>query len=154
VFARRAPGLLRPGDVVDAQGRVLGRHGGACGYTVGQRRGLGVPAAEPLYVVRVDPAANVVGVGPREALLRRIVRFGPVHWVGLDPALEPVAGPFGVEARLRHAHVPQPATLSVEADGTGRVALDGPAFAPAPGQALVAYRGDAVLCGGPILGSD
>jgi tRNA-specific 2-thiouridylase len=152
VLAGRAPGLLRSGEVTDASGRTIGAHGGAAAFTVGQRRGLGVSAPDPLYVTDVDVEANRLVVGPREALLRRTIRFGPVHWVDLDPPREDPRGAFDVEVRVRHAHVPQAGTLRVAGDGIGVVDLAAPVFAPAPGQALVAYRGEAVLCGGPILG--
>ncbi|HVG93321.1 MAG TPA: tRNA 2-thiouridine(34) synthase MnmA [Planctomycetota bacterium] len=153
VLAERAPGLLREGPVVDGAGATLGRHGGAAAFTVGQRRGLGVASDAPLHVTEVDVARNRLVVGPREALLRRRIRFGPVHWVDLDPALEAHPEPVRVEVRVRHAHDPQPGTLSIGPDGTGRVDVDEPVFAPAPGQALVAYRDEAVLCGGEILDS-
>jgi tRNA-specific 2-thiouridylase len=154
VLAARAPGLRRPGEVVGPEGEVLAIHQGAAGFTVGQRRGLGVAAGRPLHVTRVDVAAGRVHVGPREALERRRVRFGPVHWVDLDPVREPLPSEARVEARLRHAQAPAPGVLAAAPDGTASVEFDAPAFAPAPGQALVAYRGDAVLCGGPILSSE
>ena len=126
-------------------------HGGAAAFTVGQRRGLGVAAKEPLYVEAVEPGANRVRVAPRAALLRHEVRFGPIHAVDVDPSRGAAGGPYRVEARIRHAMAPVPGELTWGTDGTGTVRFDEPVFAPAPGQALVAYRGDAVLCGGPIL---
>ncbi len=151
VLEERAPGALRPGPILGPDGEALGVHGGAAAFTVGQRRGLGVAAREPLYVAEVEPAANRVRLAPRAALLRTEVRFGPVHAVDVDPARGPSEEPYRVEVRIRHAMAPASATLRWDADGTGRVRFDEPVFAPAPGQALVAYRGDAVLCGGPIL---
>lgn len=151
VLQERAPGALRPGPIVGPDGRELGRHGGAAAFTVGQRRGLGVAAKEPLYVEAVEPGSNRVRVAPRAALLRRSVRFGPIHAVDLDSPQGAAGGPYRVEARIRHAMAPVPGELTWGTDGTGAVRFDEPVFAPAPGQALVAYRGDAVLCGGPIL---
>ena len=101
----------------------------------------------------VEPAHDRVTLAPRASLLRRQVRFGPVHWVDLDPAREPSTGPFDVVARIRHAQAPESGVLRLAADGSATVSFSSPVFAPAPGQALVAYRGDAVLCGGPILDS-
>jgi tRNA-specific 2-thiouridylase len=128
-----------------------GRPRGAAAFTLGQRRGLRVAASEPLYVAAVEPAANRVRVAPRAALLRSEVRFGPVHAVDVDATRGPLEGPYRVEVRIRHAMAPVPGTLAWGEDGAGTVRFDEPVFAPAPGQALVAYRGDAVLCGGPIL---
>ncbi len=151
VLEERAPGTLRPGPIVHRDGRELGTHGGAAAFTVGQRRGLGVAAGEPLYVETVEPDANRVRVAPRAALLRTEVRFGPVHAVDVDPSQGPGGGPYRVEVRIRHAMAPVAGTLDWGEDGTGTVRFEEPVFAPAPGQALVAYRGEAVLCGGPIL---
>lgn len=148
-----APSLARPGPILDAAGREVGRHDGAAGYTLGQRRGLKVAAASPLHVVEVDPAADRLVVGPRSALLRTSVRTMPLHWVDVEEAAGRAAGPCRVLARLRHAAPPTPATLTVRADGGAEVAFDEPVFAPAPGQALVAYVGDAVLAGAPIQSS-
>jgi len=154
VLAERAPALFADGPVVDAAGRELGRHGGAAGFTIGQRRGLGVAAAEALYVRSIDTTTNVVVAGPRRDLLRRTVRTERLHFVDVDPSRDSTAEPFRVHVRIRHAMAPVPATLYVEADRTGRVVFDEAVFAPAPGQALVAYRGDAVLAGAPIASSE
>jgi tRNA-specific 2-thiouridylase len=104
-------------------------------------------------VIDVRPADDLIVVGPREALLRRVVWTGPLHWVDVEPADGVTRAPWRVEVRIRHAAPPVPATLDVAADGTGRVTFDAPVFAPAPGQALVAYVGDAVLAGAPIVRS-
>lgn len=147
------PSLRRPGPVVDAAGRELARHDGAAGFTVGQRKGLGVTGAAPVYVTEVRPADDRVVVGPREALLRRVVRTAPLHWVDVSPAEGLARAPWRVDVRIRHAAPPVPATLDVAPDGAATVTFDAPVFAPAPGQALVAYDGDAVLAGAPIVGS-
>jgi len=145
------PSLRRPGPVVDLAGREVGRHGGAAGFTVGQRRGLGVTGPAAVYVADVRPGRDEVVVGPRDALLRRRVRTSILHWVDVDEATGRAAGPWRVDVRIRHAAAPQAATLTVAPDGAGVVDFDAPVFAPAPGQALVAYVGDAVLAGAPIL---
>jgi tRNA-specific 2-thiouridylase len=142
-----APGVLVPGEVVDEDGRTVGRHDGAAGFTVGQRRGL--PATgRARYVAAVDAPEGRVTVAPREGLLRRRVRVEALNWVDLD---DPGTGTaFEVEARIRHAAPLQAGTLAVTGAGTAEVAFRDPVFAPAPGQALVAYRDGAVLCGGVI----
>lgn len=147
------PSLRRPGPVVDASGLEVGRHDGAAGFTLGQRKGLGVTGPAPVHVIDVRPADDVVVVGPRATLDRRVVWTGPLHWVDVEPADGAARSPWRVEVRIRHAAAPVAATLDVAADGTGRVVFDEPVFAPAPGQALVAYVGDAVLAGAPIVRS-
>ncbi len=154
VLAEHAPSLFADGPVVDLAGRELGRHGGAAGFTIGQRRGIRVSGAEALYVRSIDTAANVVVAAPRRDLLRRTVRTGRLHFVDVDPARDSTAEPFRVLVRIRHAMAPVPATLHVEPDRTARVVFDEPVFGPAPGQALVAYRDDAVLAGAPIASSE
>ena len=146
----RAPDAMVPGRIVDHDGRELGRHDGAAGFTVGQRRGL--PAVgTPRYVRSVEPRdghrtrraargrADVPRARRGRALDRRSSR----------PRREPSSGSH---ARIRHASRPRPARLEVAAGDAARVEVvfDEPAFAPAPGQALVAYVGDAVLCGGTL----
>jgi len=150
VVAERAPGLLVEGDVLDLEGRPIGRHAGAAGFTVGQRKGIGIAAATALYVSRVETATNRVTVAPREALLRSTVPVEEVRWVDEDPPPAGTAPRFDVVARIRHGQAPVPAVL--RADGPRRAVVEfaEPVFAPAPGQALVAYRGEAVLCGGTI----
>ena len=145
----RAPDAMVPGRIVDHVGRELGRHDGAAGFTVGQRRRL--PAVgSPRYVQRVEPATGTVHVAPREGVLASGAHVEDVRWIEVEP---PAPGTvFRVRARIRHASRPQPARLEVGAGGATRVevAFDEPAFAPAPGQSLVAYVGDAVLCGGTL----
>src|SRR5271157_2176323 len=82
VIERLKPGAAEPGEIVDGAGRVLGRHPGIIHFTVGQRRGLGIAAGRPLYVVRLDAAARRVVVGPREALRTSRIRLRDVNWLG------------------------------------------------------------------------
>ncbi len=147
-LAARAPEAARPGAFVEeGSGQVVGRHGGAAGFTLGQRRGL--PAlGRPRYVSGVDPGSATVRIAPREALERRTVAISGANWVEVA---EPGAGArFEVAARIRHASVPAPATLEALGSGAARVRFEAPVFAPAPGQALVAYAGEAVLAGGVL----
>jgi tRNA-specific 2-thiouridylase len=136
-----------PGDIVDGEGRVLGRHGGAVGYTMGKRKGLGLSAG-PWYVREVQSGANRVVVGRREALERLALDLERTSW--LDGA--PPAGEVRVQVRHRH----RSARARVETEGERvRVRLDEPVWAPAPGQAAVVYDADdaRVLGGGWITGS-
>ncbi len=139
----RLPGL---GEVVDAGGRVLGRHGGYHGYTVGQRRGVGVAAAHRLYVIAVKPRENRVVVGGRAEALRRRLRLRDVNWLA-----EPARGPFPARVQVRSRHAAQAATVTLEAGGGASVEFAEPVLAPAPGQAAVCYDGDRLLGGGWIV---
>ena len=147
-FLRRvAPELMREGDVVDVEGRVLARHEGAAAFTVGQRRGLGVSGPAPSYVLDVDAAANRVVVGTGELLARRIVIADRVSWVAGE---SPSEGPFEAEVRLRYRGDDVPAVLEADGDRL-HATLRAPQRGVAPGQSLVVYRGDHVLGGGRIL---
>jgi len=143
---RLRPECCEPGEIVDQEGRVLGRHSGIVHFTVGQRRGLGIAAAEPLYVLRVDPEERRVLVGPREALAKTRLRLGELNWLG-----PPVAEGMPVTAKLRSTQPPVSATLYRGADaGEAELVLDAPAGAVAPGQAAVLFDGERMLGGGWI----
>ena len=144
------PGALDPGDIVHVDGRVLGRHGGIIGFTVGQRRGLGVGGGtEPLYVVRIDPEERRVTVGPRSALGSSAFDVADVNWLGRSGT--PPAEPRRVEVRVRSAQPPVGAVLHRgRVAGEARVVLDRPERAVAPGQACVFYDRDRILGGGWI----
>lgn len=142
-----APEALVPGEIVDETGRVIGRHDGAAGFTVGQRRGLPALGA-PRYVTRVDPGTRRVHVAPRDGALARGIAARDVNWIEHE---EPPTGThIRVDARIRHASEARAADLEVTGRGLIHVTFDEDVFAPAPGQALVAYVGEAVLCGGVI----
>lgn len=144
-----APALVRPGEVVDAQGSVLGEHRGSFRYTIGQRRGLGVSTGQRSYVVDVDAEANRVVVGPGELLARRGLVADRVHWVAGAP---PSDGPFEAEVRLRYRGEATAAVIEVERD-TMRVEFRALQRGVAPGQSVVAYRGEELLGGGRIVES-
>ena len=121
IIERLRPGAAEPGDIVHVDGRVLGRHSGIINYTIGQRRGIGVAAAEPLYVVRLDAERREVVVGPREGLRTRHIELRDVNWLGDEP-LEDVPGHGkDVLARIRSSGPLQPATLRVEPRGSGSI---------------------------------
>ncbi|ADZ69566.1 tRNA 2-thiouridine(34) synthase MnmA [Polymorphum gilvum] len=152
VIARLRPDAAEPGDIVHVDGRVLGRHDGIIHYTVGQRRGLGIAAGEPLYVVRLDAAARRVVVGPRDALATRRLSLRDLNWLGAEP-LDPGA-PVALFAKVRSTRPPVPAVLTRHADGAIEVELADGETGVAPGQACVFYDADGaearVLGGGWI----
>ncbi len=150
LLAERAAGALRAGEIRDERDRAVGTHAGYQTVTVGQRRGLGLALGRPAYVTEIDPARNLVRVGPREALARRALRGERMTWVSRDP---PAPGEeVRCEAQVRHRHPPAPATARAldEGGATVEVRFDRPVEAIAPGQALVLYEGDYVLAGGWI----
>jgi len=142
------PEAFEPGDIVDGHGAVMGRHGGIARFTIGQRRGLGIAADQPLYVTRIEPETRRVVVGPREALLRHSLRVGDVNWLGDGDG--PAPGQR-VQARVRSTRPPAAATLHARGDGTIDVAFDRAEAGIAPGQACVFYDADRMLGGGWIL---
>jgi tRNA-specific 2-thiouridylase len=147
IVTRLRPEAGEPGEIVDETGNVLGRHPGIAHFTVGQRKGIGIAASEPLYVLRLDPARRRVVVGPYTALAETRVRLGEVNWLG--PPLNP-GETVAVTAKLRSAQPPVPATFLPGATGEAELVLADPAGAVAPGQAAVLYNGDRVLGGGWI----
>jgi len=147
---QRHPALVRPGPILDMEGRELGRHAGVVHFTIGQRRGLGVAVGEPRYVVAIRPEEAAVVIGPAEALRSRGLVAEEVVWHERPPA-EPVRA--DVQIRHRHAAAPAWVTRLDEADesaGRAEVVFDQPQPAVTPGQATVFYRGDRVLGGGWI----
>jgi tRNA-specific 2-thiouridylase len=152
VVEKLKPGASRPGDIVHVDGRVLGRHDGVIRYTVGQRRGLGIAAAAPLFVVRIDAESARVVVGPRETLATRSLELQDFNWVG-DGSLEALVGGLPVFARVRSTRPPIPATLCTR-NATPVVELAVDEMGVAPGQACVLYDGEgseARVLGGGII---
>ena len=135
------------GDIVDREGNVLGRHKGLIHYTIGQRRGLGVPADRRLYVTRLDPEKNQVILSDEEDLFHTEVKIRDFHWItGEIPA-----GEIRCKAKIRYRHTEQPATLIPGPEGgTALLRFDEPQRAATPGQSAVIYDGDYVLGGGII----
>lgn len=146
----RAPELVREGgEVVDVDGRVLGRHDGAFAFTVGQRRGLGMALGTPVYVAEVDADANRVVVGPHELLARGGLVADRASWVAGHP---PSDGQFESLVRIRYRGEDAPAVVE-PTQGGFRAAFRTPQPAIAPGQSAVVYRGDELLGGGRIVAS-
>jgi len=152
VIERLRPGAAGPGEIVDLEGRVLGRHEGIIHFTVGQRRGLGVATGSPLYVVRLDAALRRVVVGPREALRTSRIRLRDVNWLGDRAIDEAVSGHREIYVKIRSVRAPQAAWLH-SAHGF-EVELIGGEDGVSPGQACVFYEaaeGQARVLGGGVI---
>jgi len=163
VVRKLRPGAADPGDIVHLDGTVLGRHDGVIGYTVGQRRGLGIggrrgvegePDTDPLYVLRLEPEARRVVVGPRAALAASTVLAGDVNWLGSGGGI-PDAG-ARVQVKLRSTQAPVAATVRPAGAGGAAILLDAPQYGVSAGQAAVLYAedGNRVLGGGWIRGAE
>jgi len=151
VIEKLRPGAADPGDIVDLAGTVLGQHQGVIHYTVGQRRGLGIGGlGDPLYVVKLDPAARHVIVGPKEALATRTIGLKELNWLGDAPLVAGQSIPIRV--RVRSTRPPREALLQVLGDGIAEVELLTAEEGVSPGQACVFYaaEGSRVLGGGWI----
>ncbi len=152
---RLRPQGMEKGDIRHIDGRVLGRHDGITGYTIGQRRGLNVAVGEPLFVVRIDPEAKAVIVGPREALLTRALSLKETNWLGDEAELrDAAANEKPVLARVRSTRPPVAARLVVSGDGI-EVEFDTAEEGVAPGQACVLYDAadDGRVLGGGFIAS-
>jgi len=143
---KRRPDAFTPGEIVDEQGSVLGRHEGIGSFTVGQRKGLGIAVPEPLFVLRIDPGSRRVVVGPRDSLGVSEARVTGVQWTAVDVPTEPVK----IDVVLRYQARPVAATLHPEADAGARLQFAQPAWPVTPGQSAVFYDGDRVLGGGTL----
>jgi tRNA-specific 2-thiouridylase len=139
------------GELVTTAGEVLGHHTGIHNFTVGQRKGLGLTSAAPLYVLSIHPDSHQVAVGPSDELFSTECRVDRLNWISI-PAL---THPIRVQAKIRHRHDPQPATLSPGPEGadgqaTAIAIFDEPQRAITPGQAAIFYQADEVVGGGWI----
>ena len=150
MIERLMPGASVPGEIVNINGRVLGRHNGVVHYTIGQRRGIGVAASEALYVVALDAANARVVVGPRSSLVVTRLRLRDVNWIGDGEFADlPEAG-LPVAARVRSTRPPAPALLSP----SGEIVFVQPESGVSPGQACVFYESadpDARVLGGGFI---
>ena len=136
-----------PGNFLDENGKVVGTHKGAAGYTLGQRKGLGLAMGAPVYVCGKDMAANTVTVGPNESLFHRTLIADDFNWMTVDGITEPIR----VKAKARSRMTEQLATVYPMEDGRVRVEFDEPQRAITPGQAVVLYDDDLVIGGGTIV---
>jgi tRNA-specific 2-thiouridylase len=135
------------GELVTADGHVIGEHNGIHNFTVGQRKGLGVATGSPLYVIQIKGDARQVVVGDQTDLYSRTLRANRVNLISVASLDEPMR----VTVKIRHRHAGDTATLSDAGDGQVLVAFDEPQRAITPGQAAVFYDGDVVVGGGWIV---
>jgi tRNA-specific 2-thiouridylase len=145
-LAGQIPSLVRPGPIFDSSGRRLGQHRGLTHYTIGQRKGLGIAAPEPLYVLALKPTENALVVGPEWELGRDVCLAQGVSWV----AGEPPAERFEASAKIRYKARDVPVWVDVLAPDRVRATFAEPLRDITPGQSLVLYQGPVVLGGGAI----
>lgn len=145
VVRARRPDAFKPGEIRHADGRVLGRHEGLPGFTIGQRHGLRVAVGSPVYVTGLDRETATVVVGPRQETESTGLQASSMVWWVDRPE-----GPFRAAARIRYNHAAAPAMVTMMDDGRARVEFDSPQTAVTPGQAVVLYDGDDVIGGGWI----
>jgi tRNA-specific 2-thiouridylase len=146
-LTRWAPASVRPGPILDRQGRRLGTHRGLPFYTVGQRGGLGIAAPRPLYVLELQVESNTLFVGAAEDLGQRWLRAAGVNWIAGDPP----ASSSSVRVQIRYRAEPVPARTVSRPDGSVEVYLAESLRGVTPGQAAVFYRDEACLGGGTIV---
>jgi tRNA-specific 2-thiouridylase len=134
------------GDLVTADGRVVGEHSGVHHFTVGQRRGLGIAAGEPLYVIATEPLTRRVVIGRNESLLRASMMVKDVNWISIAAP----SAPLTAEIKIRNKHAAAAATITPVTSTRVEVRFQEPQRAVTPGQGAVFYSGDLVLGGGWI----
>ena len=146
VIEKFRPDAWKAGNIVDLKGNVIGQHEGVVNFTIGQRRGLGVAAPYPLYVIKIDPDKNEVVAGPKEALAKTSITVDAVNWIG--PGVIP-PNEQRAEIKIRSNSNPDKGQLRYENE-VWTVDFDLPQMGVAPGQAAVFYKGNRVLGGGWI----
>jgi tRNA-specific 2-thiouridylase len=134
------------GEIVTESGKLLGRHNGIHNFTIGQRKGLGLAAGKPLYVLAIEPETNRVIVGDDDSLRTSTFEVESVNWVSIA---EPVS-PAAVSVKIRHKHEPAAAMVEALSGNRARITFGSPQRAITPGQAAVFYRDDVLLAGGWI----
>ncbi|OYU89646.1 MAG: tRNA 2-thiouridine(34) synthase MnmA [Bradyrhizobiaceae bacterium PARB1] len=155
IVEKLKPNAMEPGDIVDTDGHVIGRHHGIAHFTVGQRRGLGIASSAPLYVIRLDAVTRRVVVGPREALRMHKIALRDVNWIGGGSIDTAIGNGLELFVRVRSTRPPQPAWLR-KVDGAYEVELAGGEEGVSPGQACVFYDaqgGQARVLGGGFIKS-
>ncbi len=141
------PRDIVPGDIVNTEGKVLGKHKGIMFYTIGQRKGLGISAETPLYVVRIEPAANRVVVGTQDQLYSKGLIITQLNLIEpIDPSLR-----WELKTRIRQQHKEADSLVTFETPDRIRVEFAHPQLSVTPGQTAVIYRDDIVIGGGTIL---
>lgn len=137
---------FEPGDIVDIDGNVLGKHKGIASYTVGQRKGIGLGMPKPVYVLKIDPERNTITVGEKSSAMNKRIKVAGFNWLLFDK----LEGEKKFETRIRYNSDKFPATISPTKDDEAIVEFEEEQFAPTPGQAAVFYEGEAVAGGGWI----
>jgi tRNA-specific 2-thiouridylase len=145
-LAQRAPEAVRPGPILDTSGQILGRHTGLVNYTIGQRKGIGVPAPHPLYVLALDRERNALIVGSAEELGHKECTVAQMHYISGEVPREP----FSASAKIRYRHRAAAFTATPLPERRLRVSFKHPQRDITPGQYLVLYQGEVVLGGGVI----
>jgi tRNA-specific 2-thiouridylase len=134
------------GNFIDTEGRILGKHKGLIHYTIGQRKGLGISALQPLYVCALDVENNNVVLGKSEELFSKALTADEMNLIPFDT----LSAPMRITAKIRYSHPAQPATVRQVGDDRLHIEFDLPQRAITPGQAVVLYDGDTVIGGGTI----
>jgi len=132
------------GEIVNEAGDLIGRHNGVHNFTIGQRKGLGLAAGKPLYVLSIDPEKKRVVVGEDEVLRKTVCEIESLNWISCAAP----SGPIRAHVKIRHKHEPSPATVEPIGDSSARITFDAPQRAVTPGQGAVFYDGEVVLGGG------
>lgn len=143
---RQVPDAGKPGPILNLQGELVGRHHGIIEYTIGQRRGLGIAAREPYYVIRIDADSNAVVVGSKDEVWARELSATQMNWIMPTER----GRSFRAEAKMRYRHEQAPARITPLPEDRCQIQFDEPQWAITPGQAVVLYRGDRVIGGGTI----
>lgn len=145
-LTKKAKIKITPGPILDKNGEVLGKHKGTPFYTIGQRHGLGIAHKEPLYVIMIDVAKNIITVGTKKDVFKKELVADNLNWVLFDKPNDN----FRAKAKIRYKHKKADATISVIGKDTVKVTFDEPQEAPTPGQAVVFYDEEIVVGGGWI----
>jgi tRNA-uridine 2-sulfurtransferase len=141
------PGATTPGPIVDESGKTLGSHRGIAHYTIGQRKGLGIAAKEPLFVTRIESESNTIIVGDRKKIYDTELVASNMNWIALDRPESSVK----LKARIRYRHPEAEAMVTPLENHDVYVKFSEPQMAITPGQTIAFYDGDTVACGGTII---
>ncbi|MCM8779059.1 MAG: tRNA 2-thiouridine(34) synthase MnmA [Candidatus Omnitrophica bacterium] len=137
---------IKPGPILNKEGKVLGEHKGIVFYTLGQREGLGISGQKPLYVIKIDAQNNALIVGDKKEAMSQRLEAKNLNWIVDKPE-----GELNLEVRIRYRHPKSPAVVISQKDNSVEVVFQTPQFAVTPGQAVVFYKDDLVLGGGWIV---
>lgn len=153
IVSKLRPGALEKGQIKHLDGTILGQHDGIINFTVGQRKGLGIAAPEPLYVVKIDAATHTVYVGSKENLSVKSIFVKDLNWLG-EQVVDSKSVSIPVSVKVRSTRPPVPAHLTFLNNGRAKVDLEIPEYGVSPGQACVLYDDTRLLGGGWILGAE